>query len=31
MTDGIINIYKEADYTSHDVIARMRGILKLAN
>ncbi len=26
--DGIINIYKEADYTSHDVIARMRGILK---
>jgi tRNA pseudouridine55 synthase len=28
MTDGIINIYKEADYTSHDVIARMRGILK---
>jgi len=28
MKDGIINIYKEADYTSHDVIARMRGILK---
>lgn len=28
MTDGIINIYKEADYTSHDVVARMRGILK---
>ena len=28
MMDGIINIYKEADYTSHDVIARMRGILK---
>ena len=26
--DGIINIYKEADYTSHDVVARMRGILK---
>lgn len=28
MMDGIINIYKEADYTSHDVVARMRGILK---
>ena len=24
--DGIINIYKEQGYTSHDVIARMRGI-----
>lgn len=26
--NGIINIYKEKDYTSHDVIARLRGILK---
>lgn len=24
--DGIINIYKEKGYTSHDVVARMRGI-----
>lgn len=26
--DGIINIYKEKGYTSHDVVARMRGILR---
>jgi tRNA pseudouridine55 synthase len=26
--DGMINIYKEPGYTSHDVVARMRGILK---
>ena len=26
--DGIINIYKEAGYTSHDVVAKLRGILK---
>ena len=26
--DGMINIYKEQDYTSHDVVARLRGILK---
>ena len=26
--DGIINIYKEKGYTSHDVVAKMRGILK---
>lgn len=25
--DGIINIYKEAGYTSHDVVAKLRGIL----
>lgn len=25
--DGILNIYKEAGYTSHDVVARLRGIL----
>ena len=29
MFDGIINIYKEKGYTSHDVVARMRGILKM--
>ncbi len=28
MYNGIINIYKEAGFTSHDVIAKMRGILK---
>lgn len=27
--DGILNIYKEKGYTSHDVVARMRGILKM--
>lgn len=26
--DGIINIYKEAGWTSHDVVAKLRGILK---
>lgn len=28
MINGIINIYKEAGYTSHDVVARLRGIVK---
>lgn len=28
MLNGIINIYKEKAYTSHDVVARLRGILK---
>ncbi len=28
MYDGIINIYKEAGFTSHDVVAKLRGILK---
>lgn len=28
MIDGMIAIRKEKDYTSHDVVARMRGILK---
>lgn len=28
MISGIINIYKEAGFTSHDVVAKMRGILK---
>lgn len=26
--DGIINVYKERGYTSHDVIAKLRGILR---
>ncbi len=26
--DGILNIYKEKGYTSHDVVARLRGICK---
>lgn len=29
MINGIINIYKEKGYTSHDVVARMRGILRI--
>lgn len=28
MIHGIINIYKEPGYTSHDVDAKLRGILK---
>ena len=28
MYNGVINVYKEAGYTSHDVVAKMRGILK---
>ncbi len=28
MVNGIINIYKESGYTSHDVVAKMRGIFK---
>jgi len=28
MINGIINVYKEKGYTSHDVVARLRGILK---
>lgn len=28
MKNGIINIYKERGYTSHDVVAKLRGILK---
>ncbi|MFT4005324.1 MAG: tRNA pseudouridine(55) synthase TruB [Lacrimispora sp.] len=28
MSDGIINVYKEKGFTSHDVVAKMRGILK---
>ena len=26
MLNGIINVYKESGYTSHDVVAKMRGI-----
>ena len=29
MTDGIINVYKERGFTSHDVVAKLRGILKM--
>ena len=25
--DGVINVYKEKGYTSHDVVAKLRGIL----
>ena len=28
MYNGIINIYKEAGFTSHDVVAKLRGIVK---
>ena len=28
MYNGIINIYKEKGFTSHDVVAKMRGICK---
>ncbi len=27
--DGVINVYKEKGYTSHDVVAKLRGILKI--
>ena len=27
--NGVINIYKEKGYTSHDVVAKLRGILKM--
>ena len=29
MLNGIINVYKEAGFTSHDVVAKLRGILKI--
>ena len=29
MMDGILNIYKEKGFTSHDVVAKLRGILKM--
>ena len=27
--DGVINVYKEHGYTSHDVVAKLRGILHM--
>ena len=27
MINGVINVYKEKGYTSHDVVAKLRGIL----
>ena len=27
--NGIINVYKEQGYTSHDVVAKLRGILNM--
>lgn len=27
--DGILNIYKEKDFTSHDIVAKLRGILHM--
>ncbi|MCR4924481.1 MAG: tRNA pseudouridine(55) synthase TruB [Lachnospiraceae bacterium] len=27
--NGVLNVYKEADYTSFDVVAKLRGILKI--
>lgn len=29
MIEGVINVYKEKGFTSHDVVARLRGILKM--
>ena len=29
MYDGIINVYKEKGFTSHDVVAKLRGILRM--
>lgn len=29
MFNGIINVYKETGFTSHDVVAKLRGILKM--
>ena len=28
MINGVINVYKEKGYTSHDVVAKLRGILR---
>ena len=28
MYNGVINVYKEKGYTSHDVVAKLRGILR---
>lgn len=29
ITDGILNVYKEKGFTSHDVVAKLRGILRM--
>ncbi|MCD8084362.1 MAG: tRNA pseudouridine(55) synthase TruB, partial [Clostridiales bacterium] len=29
MKDGVLNVYKERGYTSHDVVAKLRGILQM--
>ena len=29
MINGVINVYKEKGYTSHDVVAKLRGILHM--
>ena len=26
MKNGVLNVYKEAGFTSHDVVAKLRGI-----
>ncbi len=31
MYHGVINVYKEPGFTSHDVVAKLRGILKYAD
>ena len=31
MISGVINVYKEKGYTSHDVVAKLRGILRQKN
>ncbi|MFR8336551.1 MAG: hypothetical protein ACLVAW_07565 [Eisenbergiella massiliensis] len=28
MINGILNVYKEAGFTSHDVVAKLRGICR---
>ena len=28
MINGVLNVYKEKGYTSHDVVAKLRGILR---
>lgn len=28
MINGILNVYKEPGFTSHDVVAKLRGIIK---
>ena len=28
MIHGVLNVYKEKGYTSHDVVAKLRGMVK---